>query len=631
MSNLAVQHFTDAGIDMLGQANAGALLVITKIVVGSGAAVTAEDIIHRTALVHKELDVVITRKTNLGNGKMVVSGVVTEWLLGAGAPFELREVGIMAKIGTGGTEKLYCAANVFNEPPDTVFPGGTSQHAFDIQIEIQRAENVSVTIDESTMIDMDNIPPDAAVGAGVYAGRDGKLFHLKRLVEGSMIDIVEEADRITIAYKRLTQNVDLYVPLNYPGITDPNILFPTVQAAHDYLTQFRIPADKTATIHVAAGKFSTSSASGAVTFSHPDSMRIVLSGWPRQDKAVAKVEFVNSTTKKVTFAAGVTNTGLVLGDVVYLPLSGFGWNGACIVVAPFTAGANFVNVNVPNRSTRTWNTNNLTAGQRLSWFPTVLQQTGVVGREPEPPSGTGVGAPKEILAPDRPSPDDPALRFSSDNLLAPAGLLLIENITFYKGFYVVDVGGSTQIKNCVIYGGNGTDPAMSNRGLNAAGTIVQTGGEFVVANCWFGVTGIGVIWLYEANHINGCDTGVSVAPSGAGIGALNPDMSSSICYVTHCGAGFKVWAASLGCGQIIFDTNNVGMEARRLGSIAVGSIASYCQNNGTDLLAQGMGYIEYSKLGSPYWPGDPARVPPGVINPANDIVGNQNSLIHVTA
>src|SRR5499427_10676986 len=104
---LNLQVFTNAGISMLGAADAGATLTITRIVIGSGSATQDSDLYPLTALINWQEDVTITRKQDLGNGVMLVSGVINECDMPAGPPFHLRELGIMAyttgATGTGAT------------------------------------------------------------------------------------------------------------------------------------------------------------------------------------------------------------------------------------------------------------------------------------------------------------------------------------------------------------------------------------------------------------------------------------------------------------------------------------------------------------------------------------------------
>src|SRR6516164_7367707 len=171
---LNIQVFTNVGITMLGQADAGQTLTISRIVIGSGSANQDSDLYPLTALINWQEDVTITRKQDLGNGVMLVSGVINEWDMPAGPPFQLRELGIMAyttvSVGTVGapsllppagkpapepltTDQLYCVSNVYHDQPQTVTPGGTNSWAFDIHVEIDRATNVIINIGQVTTYD----------------------------------------------------------------------------------------------------------------------------------------------------------------------------------------------------------------------------------------------------------------------------------------------------------------------------------------------------------------------------------------------------------------------------------------------------------------------------------------------
>ena len=70
------------------------------------------------------------------------------------------------------------------------------------------------------------------------------------------MDIHEVPDAVNptgiyIGVKTLQNDLDVYVPASYPNPPAGALLFPSVQAAHDYLLGFAIPTDKFARIHVA--------------------------------------------------------------------------------------------------------------------------------------------------------------------------------------------------------------------------------------------------------------------------------------------------------------------------------------------------------------------------------------------
>ena len=95
--------FTTAGLSMLSAAEAAAARSPSrKIVVGGSASIDAI-LSADCALVNWKADIVITRKTDLGGGKMIVSGQLVEALMAAGAPWSLKELGKMAARRRGRT------------------------------------------------------------------------------------------------------------------------------------------------------------------------------------------------------------------------------------------------------------------------------------------------------------------------------------------------------------------------------------------------------------------------------------------------------------------------------------------------------------------------------------------------
>lgn len=615
--SLNQQHFTDAGLAMLGHANAGQLLNITKIVVGDGVANTPVDIHPLTALISHKADVAITRKLDMGNGTIIVSGVLTEANL-TGAPFPLRELGIMAQIGTLGaqnigahipskpgggqiagattdrpspeplvtTDQLYCASNVFADPADTVTPGGTSSHAFDITVTIDRATDVTVVIGDATVVDCENIPPDPLVGPGWYAQRVGNVFQFKRAVQGVGIELDEQPDRVVIAVKTLQVNVDVYVPANHPQCPDPSVGFPTVQAAHDYLLQFTIPTNRFATIHVYKGVFSTGQ---IINFIHPNSKQISIVGEPRVDVPVSVINYVDPTHKNIQVSS---TTGLSVGQRCYLYNCLPGWTGGARITA---IAGNIVTLSTIKRENTALrgNFNQSESGgttRRLSYFPTVLVNT--------------------------------TTRAALDPVIAcPNGIRQIENLCVEGGGYLVQLTEGT-IKNCHVIGAL-TPIGPARRGINGYQGSVSLIGENVFTDCDFGVVALGVLAAFDQTVCNGC--GVGLMPSGAGmaVGTITGNMPNTVVYLVHNQYGvLAAIGANYRGGTIFYAWNDIGFEAQAHAVITLGAAyGSLPQNNGTDLHAQGLSYIDYNRWGQP--------VP--TCNPLAETVGNQQSLIHVTS
>jgi len=290
-----------------------------------------------------------------------VSGALVEALI-AGAPYSLRELGIMAKIGTG-TEQLYTVANVFADVPDTITPGGTSTHAFDITVVIDQASSISVTIGNPNTVDCQNIPTTPATGPGLYAQRVGNVFQFKRLVAGPGIAFTEASDRVTVSVKVITVDLNLYVPASHPDAPGPEVAFATLQAAFDYLAEIRIPFDKKVTIHIYRGVFTTTS---GIICSHPNSARIFVVGDNPIIKTVSAITHFDATHKKVT----VNNTtDLAVDHHVTIVDSPAGFAGGCKITA---IAGNVLTVTIEKRDSRVAYTTPAGSGSRLIRYPTVL-------------------------------------------------------------------------------------------------------------------------------------------------------------------------------------------------------------------------------------------------------------------
>jgi len=303
---------------MLGRAQNGETLTISKIVVGSGSASQASDLWPLTALIHFEMNVVINTKNDDGNGQLLVEGVFRSDT--APHAFDLHEVGIMAHIGTE-SDRLYSVANAFLDPVDHIDPAAPTFYGYKIKLIIDRipAASLVIQIGPTDAVLGENVGTDAT-GPGPYKEAIGNLLRFKRFVEGVGIDLTEDAlhNTITIAQKQLTQNVDLYVPATYPGITDPTVLFPTIQAAHDYLLAFHIPSDKTATIHVYSGHFTQTV---PINFTHPDAEQIQVIGLDVVEKTMRPATNItrSGTLPDIDVVIPVASTtGIAVNDVCYL-------------------------------------------------------------------------------------------------------------------------------------------------------------------------------------------------------------------------------------------------------------------------------------------------------------------------
>lgn len=312
--SLSKQEFTDSGRSMLGRAQAGERLTISKLVAGSGTAGQASELWPLTQPKVQELLFNISTKRDYGQGTLLVEGSFKS--SDASRIFLLRELGIMAHIGAEA-DRLYSIANVFAEPPDNVDPASPSIHTFKVKLIIDRipADMLTIQIGPTEAVTGENLGADT-VGPGVYKEAAGNVLRFKRLVEGIGMEIRDDGDSIYIGVQTLMNDLDLYVPANYPGISDPKVLFPTIQAAHDHLLQYMIPTNKHARIHVYSGHFPQSV---PINITHPNASQIEIHGMAVISKTVTGTVTATGTLPNISVNVNVGNTsGIAVNDVVYL-------------------------------------------------------------------------------------------------------------------------------------------------------------------------------------------------------------------------------------------------------------------------------------------------------------------------
>lgn len=566
------QVFTTAGLSLLSAAEAGGTLTITKIVVGNGTAAVDADLYPLTALISLKANVTIVRETDLGGGKIIVSGQLNEATMTPGAAFSLRELGVMAKIGAGA-EQLFSVSNVYADAPDTVTPGGTSTHGFDITILIARATSVTITIGDSDTVDMQNIPTDPTVGAGVYANRVGDVFQLKRLAPGTGMSIVETSDRITLGVKTITANLDLYVPPSHPAAPSPDVAFATLQAALDYLAPFIIPPDKTVTIHIYKGTFTSNV---QITVNHPNARQIYITGEPRVDKSITAINNLDTTHKNVTVTPDAT--GLVVGQRCFIANSTGGWSGGCVITG---ISGSVVTVSTLKRDSRsTFTTADSGVGRRLSFFPTVMVLNDIT---------------QTII-----------------NISCPFGIGGLTYLTLVGGLQALQISGTAFVTSCSVWSAI----------VGITGDNLVLIGEFVATDCTnFGIVGSQVN-AFDQVYVNAC--GVGIACQSAAIGSQRAGMDATKVYLAHNSTGIRVYGgAQFRGGSIVASSNDIFLTVQ-LNSVAAinygGGYQSTLDNNGTDLSAQGSSYIEYTKNGG---------ATPATVSPTAETIGNQNSLVHI--
>jgi hypothetical protein len=205
---------------MLGRAQNTEVLHITKIVVGAGSASQPSQLWPLTALINWKMDVVISSKRDYGQGTLLIEGSLRSDQ--APSAFDLHEVGIMAHIGAEA-DRLYSVANAFTDPVDHIDPAAPTIQVFKVKLIIDRipAAQLSISIGPSENVVGQNLGADT-VGPGVYRDALGNVLNFKRIIKGTSMDIHQVPDDVNptaiyIGVATLTNDLDVYVPMNYPS------------------------------------------------------------------------------------------------------------------------------------------------------------------------------------------------------------------------------------------------------------------------------------------------------------------------------------------------------------------------------------------------------------------------------
>jgi hypothetical protein len=136
---------------MIASSQVGGKLIFTKVQMGDGIIGEADEIQDFIALKQPKLDLTIQKSENKGNGQIEIVAVVDNSKLASG--FFGRELGLFAKIGDLGEEKLYCYTNSGNEADyisaDPIEDGTPYKDFIAIDAVIGSSQNVTVVVDES--------------------------------------------------------------------------------------------------------------------------------------------------------------------------------------------------------------------------------------------------------------------------------------------------------------------------------------------------------------------------------------------------------------------------------------------------------------------------------------------------
>lgn len=151
MANYPKILMTTQGVSLISEANAtGQALIFSKVLLGDGN-LEGDSIRSLTQLKGPKLELAVTGGTNLGSGQFQIRAVCSNASLDAG--FFAREVGVYAKVGATGVEKLIAYTNGGNFvdyiPDKSVL---IDSQIFKIDIVVGDTENVTVQVKDETYL-----------------------------------------------------------------------------------------------------------------------------------------------------------------------------------------------------------------------------------------------------------------------------------------------------------------------------------------------------------------------------------------------------------------------------------------------------------------------------------------------
>lgn len=151
MANYPKILMTTQGLSLISEANAtGQALTFSKVLLGDGN-LEGDSIQSLTQLKGPKLELAVTGGTNLGSGQFQIRAVCSNASLDAG--FFAREVGVYAKVGATGVEKLIAytnGGNFVDYIPDKSVP--IDSQIFKIDIVVGDTENVTLQVKDETYL-----------------------------------------------------------------------------------------------------------------------------------------------------------------------------------------------------------------------------------------------------------------------------------------------------------------------------------------------------------------------------------------------------------------------------------------------------------------------------------------------
>ncbi len=311
MAGFDHQVLTDVGWDALADAQSAKKLTFVHMSAGDGTVASDVEMQGLTNLKNRIIDFPITSFSDDGKGQVTLIGTLSSKNVTTG--FSFRECGVFATIDTG-PELLYCISNAYAQADWIPSKTDAAVVIQSVQIicKIDRVPNMVVNIVAGGDVTAQNIGV-ATIGPGPFRDKIGQILNLKRFRSPlGTLQLADSGNTIDIDIKTLAVNLDLYVSKVYTNVA-PN--FSTPQKALDYLMQYTIPSNITATVHFLGEAFPISTSDYGIFCSHPQSSQIKIVGAAPKTVAVSAVTNVNTNSFNVTVAS---TTGLYVNQCVLL-------------------------------------------------------------------------------------------------------------------------------------------------------------------------------------------------------------------------------------------------------------------------------------------------------------------------
>jgi hypothetical protein len=626
MASFLNQRLTNVGWDALSTALGGGRLTFYKLQAGDGTIANDDAILAMTGLKQPVCDIGITKYQIEGDGQITLFGNIVSDQLDAG--FTFRELGVFATIeppvgGKGGTPSgsafqvavappsvdlrsnpvvpaptpgtalMYSYANAYAY--SDYIPGKTDStgvvNTIQVTVKIAEAENVQVTITAGQTLEVANIGAPS-VGAGPWSYTAANIAWLKRLKEGPLIDITEDANTITIGQRVLTSDLDLYVANGNPDIS-PN--FSSIQKALDYLGQYLIPVPIQARIHVSRGFYYSDN---LIWCNHPNGQAITIQGPQNATQNATGFSITGSANNWSVTCTGIANTSqFVVGD--WAMLYGMGLNHANNgIVAGFyrVTAKTASSVTVQNRL---WKTSFATTSTGLEITPiSVLLLRNQINESVIQFGAYGVGTFQYIgmipnVAPDGSRPMS-AVNITGDgyfNYVGIAGFQGTLSSTSQNVIRALAANGNLYLKHCAAT-------------YNMCGFVVSVGSIALdgcsVTDCWFrGLwceTGSFSV-IYSATYCCGNNQGVVISSNG-NIGIVATYPNPGVLYIYR-NDGWGIWVTHGGgmnftssiCWVYVFQNNLSTTPQYDVVASNFGKVSSSAQISGSRIFNLPVGTV----------------------------------------